>query len=679
MSVLDHIKGMRDDEFHALCIDLVRAMGLAVRSSAYREGEVAVDASMVSPGGVERFILVFLRKDEVGLDALRETEELDTVEAKWVVITTGKFTPEAVEYGKDRGITLVDGDAFVEMLRTYGLESRVKEEEFRKKVREGSFLPSAGEYDRQIEWAREFLESGNYRKADEYVERALAVKRTPEALLIKGKILFNMGREEEAVEYVSEAIDLSPDDPVIWFQFGEMLQEKGMEDEALEAYERALRIDRDYYPAWINKGLILHSRGLLEEALICYENALRVAPNLPHVWNNRGVALKDLGRKDEALMSYDRALSIDPKFYEAHLNKAILYYESRAYQRALNSAYYCTRLREGDPRGWAVLAMTQYELGDYAEALKSVEKALTLAPTDPDLRELKEKIEKKHRRTEEEREKNLQRELEEKERELEAVRRAKEKEMAELQRKLEEREKTLSQLEREKEELKRRIEEMQRAVEEGRESEGEVEALKEKLASLENERRKLVEKVVSFLRERGVEVPENVYEMSPAEILELQLRALEGMKPAGGDEEVLKKYDEILAERPGDSRVLFSKALYLYSEGRLEEALEPLEAILSAGESDAARLLYEKIRSELGGIKELSGNEAMLYLNLDRCDDVVEGVPPTSSDALAQLARGIALYVKGDVEGAKEAFKRAVAIDPGMEEARLNLNFLEGS
>ncbi len=385
------IGNMSMDEFARLCNRLVAEMGFKIRHSVYRENIVVMDAYMPVVGETLHYVIIFLRKDLVKKEEILDMVDLERVQVKWMIVTTGEFDENAKELQKRDDVTLMDWKDFERLLTEFGFKEELTRADREKAAREGRFLPSAGEVDSLLQWAEEFFKAGNMNKALDYVNQALSIKKTASALKIKSKILYSMKRYDEALSLITSVLEENISDDSAWFLMGQILEEMGREDEAEEAYAQCVRFNPRSVGCWINRGNIMVSKEKFEEALLCYENALRIRQNLPAVWNNRGVVLKYLKKYDEALRSYNAAIQYDPKFADAYLNKALLYYDLKRYEEATNAVKEYLNLTK-DPRGYLLLAKIYMKRQMMHDAEINARKVLELDPASIEARDILKRI-----------------------------------------------------------------------------------------------------------------------------------------------------------------------------------------------------------------------------------------------------------------------------------------------
>jgi tetratricopeptide (TPR) repeat protein len=155
---------------------------------------------------------------------------------------------------------------------------------------------------------------------------------------------------QEALDYLTKAIEKNPKMVGAWIDKGNVLNILRRNKDALNCYNKALEIDSKNYVAWTNIGDIRNSEKNYDGALECYNKALEICPDDEKAKNGvTDILLKKgnylLGKKmfEEAIKFYDMALEVDPMFYKALCNKGsalsymIRYDEAiKQYDMALN-------------------------------------------------------------------------------------------------------------------------------------------------------------------------------------------------------------------------------------------------------------------------------------------------------------------------------------------------------
>ena len=71
----------------------------------------------------------------------------------------------------------------------------------------------------------------------------------------------------------------------------------GKFEEAIRYLDEAIELDPNYAIAWNNRGYALDNLGKFEEGIYCYDKALELDPNLTVAQENKDLAYKRLGKK----------------------------------------------------------------------------------------------------------------------------------------------------------------------------------------------------------------------------------------------------------------------------------------------------------------------------------------------------------------------------------------------
>lgn len=131
-----------------------------------------------------------------------------------------------------------------------------------------------------------------------------------------------LGRYEDAVAMLREAVALSPGDPFYWSNLGDALREvAGGEEDALAAYresarlaEELLMVDARDIELRTQLAHVLARLGDTEEAIRIIEDVLAQAPSDPYAYYFASLVYLEAGRKARALESIRQALELDYPF-----------------------------------------------------------------------------------------------------------------------------------------------------------------------------------------------------------------------------------------------------------------------------------------------------------------------------------------------------------------------------
>jgi tetratricopeptide (TPR) repeat protein len=257
--------------------------------------------------------------------------------------------------------------------------------------------------------------SGQLHEAEKHLRQILQARPDhPFALHLLGVIAHQVGKTEEAVRLIEQAIRNLPQVGQFHSNLGEMCRILQRLDEAVSHGERAVALDPGSATAHSNLGVAYYDRKELEKAEACQQRALAIDPNLPSALNNMGSIRRELKDKDGAINFYRRVLAVEPRhlesmnnlgavlteaerpeeaiqllikaiqmnphYAEAHCNIGNAFLMLEQFDRAAVGFNNTLALRADYPKAYLGLARIYQEQKRFEDAENMVQKALALAP-----------------------------------------------------------------------------------------------------------------------------------------------------------------------------------------------------------------------------------------------------------------------------------------------------------
>ncbi|MGF1549282.1 MAG: tetratricopeptide repeat protein [Sphingomonadaceae bacterium] len=236
----------------------------------------------------------------------------------------------------------------------------------------------------------------------------------PDAYNILGVSLNALGKPEEGVKTLGEAIKRAPQNAVFYSNLGEIERQRRNFPAAKEALSKAVELDPKQASAHNNLGILHFERGEFKAAVSAYEKAIEANPNFaeaynnlgnasrltgqgekalgyyhkalqfreryPEAYNNLGTLLKDTGKFQEAEHAYRKAMLQNPQYMEAYNNLANLMFVTNRDQEALRVLSDALRVKEDHPVTLTITARVQLRRGNYPAAEQAAKRALKEAP-----------------------------------------------------------------------------------------------------------------------------------------------------------------------------------------------------------------------------------------------------------------------------------------------------------
>jgi tetratricopeptide (TPR) repeat protein len=242
-------------------------------------------------------------------------------------------------------------------------------------VREKEILMSSA--DALVEKALSLRAVGRIEDALACIDEALELApNDPQAYAQRTVLLRLLGRHEEALAISTRLIQEYPESQDLWLIHGNNLAELDRIDDALQAYDKVIQLDSHYVGGWVSKARMLNHLSRSKEALRCAKRATLLDDSLDSAWWFKGVAERGLGRFREAIDSLNVALKLNPQHIDALLEKGRSHEDMEQYNEAV--ACYDSVL-DIAPEASNVLentAICLLRLGRYDAALGYAERAI---------------------------------------------------------------------------------------------------------------------------------------------------------------------------------------------------------------------------------------------------------------------------------------------------------------
>ncbi|MCO6004319.1 tetratricopeptide repeat protein [Actinoallomurus purpureus] len=208
----------------------------------------------------------------------------------------------------------------------------------------------------------------------------------------RANLLRSAGQDEAALAAYDIAIRLGPPFPEMYFNRAVLHQAHGDACAALRDLGRVLELEPGYVDAYVNRAGLRTMIGDDDGAADDIRTGLSVDPGNPHLICVRGQLAAAAGDVEQARCDFDTALAAEPGLAAALAGRAALaeaHGDPTAAVRDLTRA-----LAAGEDA--ALLynrAVAHRSAGQLAEARTDIAHALTLAPDDPDILQLRVELE----------------------------------------------------------------------------------------------------------------------------------------------------------------------------------------------------------------------------------------------------------------------------------------------
>ncbi len=157
------------------------------------------------------------------------------------------------------------------------------------------------------------------------MEPAVPAPESAEEYRERGESLAEEGKYPEAIDHLSAALEMEPQDAELYFLRGR----------AHYDYATQLSLDLTGQPPEAVPFLPDEVAEQLEVAVDDYTSAIELNPQYAKAYNNRGNARATLGELEGALEDYDQALDLDDKLDLTYFNRGVIHYRLRNYEASI--------------------------------------------------------------------------------------------------------------------------------------------------------------------------------------------------------------------------------------------------------------------------------------------------------------------------------------------------------
>jgi tetratricopeptide (TPR) repeat protein len=208
----------------------------------------------------------------------------------------------------------------------------------------------------------------------------LPADSVPLALHVKGRALYHLDRESEALADLDQALALTPDYAACLGDRGETYRWLGRYEEALADLDRAVELDPGLQSAVACRGATRRQMGRYSDALADLDRAIDLDPADAWALANRGETYRQMDRYSDALADLDRAIDLDPAYQWALASRGETYRQMGRYSDALADLDRAIDLDPADAWALANRGETHRRTGRYSDALADLDRAIDLDP-----------------------------------------------------------------------------------------------------------------------------------------------------------------------------------------------------------------------------------------------------------------------------------------------------------
>jgi len=226
---------------------------------------------------------------------------------------------------------------------------------------------------------------GDSHQSLEFAERALALEPgNARALWLKGGALFNLGRQDEALESLEAAVAADSERTEYLSTLARVAEEMERHDIAARAWRGVVTFDENDGEAWFRLAAAEARSAHFEAAKRALAESNAENPDRPGALFLEGWIEEGLGNNAHAIKLYQEHLEAHPRDDATRRRLVALLAEGGRNAEAFREAQAVSKARPGDADALAVEADLAFKAGRPADANRALELLAQVAPEDPE-------------------------------------------------------------------------------------------------------------------------------------------------------------------------------------------------------------------------------------------------------------------------------------------------------
>lgn len=198
----------------------------------------------------------------------------------------------------------------------------------------------------------------------------------------RGVVRSALGDTDGALADLDRAVELAPDEPLAWARRAELRVATGDLAAAAVDVQRAFELDDECVVAWTTRASIRERSGDLVGGEADLTRALDLDPDSAWILTTRAGVRGDAGNLEGALTDIRRALDRDPSYAYGWARQSDLAVKAGDHELAAAAASRAIALDPDNPWGYSNRGLAREELGDLEGAIADFSRVIDLDPAD---------------------------------------------------------------------------------------------------------------------------------------------------------------------------------------------------------------------------------------------------------------------------------------------------------
>ena len=221
-------------------------------------------------------------------------------------------------------------------------------------------------------------------KALQYLRQidSAAFSGDAQLLLLLGIVQKQTGECQQALQTLAQALQLQPDNPLIYYNLGNIYRSVQKYSESIHFYFKCIKHDCKIADAWRNMGLSFSSIHDPTLALWCHTQELKLRPHNPSSRFQHALVLYQNKFHSDSIERLKKLVKDEPSFMQAWFNLALFQQDQGQITDAIASFQEAINLNPHYSKSYSALGQAYREAGLYDQAINSFDQAIKINPRD---------------------------------------------------------------------------------------------------------------------------------------------------------------------------------------------------------------------------------------------------------------------------------------------------------
>lgn len=188
------------------------------------------------------------------------------------------------------------------------------------------------------------------------------------------------GDQQGAVEDLSRALQLNPNDAEAYYKRGNVNYDQGNFEAAIEDYTNAIRLDKNLNDVYYNRGLAYFELKDYPAAIEDYNQIIRLNSNDAEAYYKRGRAYFEIKDYGKAIEDYTEAIRRNSNNEISYINRGLAYSAAGDKQAAIADYTQAIRLNPQSADAYYSRGRARFFLADYQGAMSDYSEAIKIKP-----------------------------------------------------------------------------------------------------------------------------------------------------------------------------------------------------------------------------------------------------------------------------------------------------------